>query len=154
MASCIQITLQHQSVSGFFDVPLSSLLRARFSPQISICSHLSPRLTALEKEARCVQNHTDRWTDRWSGCALLVPHYRLFRGTLYRCNDRDFRDAKSHRVSLDGNHTRSWVCLKQDSSRAETVYFRGVSIYTPITTAGAARNDAKPRNDSDWNRKR
>lgn len=97
MVSCIQITLQHQSVLDF-SMCLFQVWGAYFFPQISICSHLSPRLTALEKEARYVRNQ-DRWMDWWAGCTLLFPHYRFYRVTLYWCNDWDVWNFKSHSAS-------------------------------------------------------
>lgn len=98
MASCIQITLPHQSVLGLRCVSFKSEVHTS-TPQISICSHPSLRLTALEKEALCMRNHNDRWMDWWAGCTSLFPHYRFYTVTLYWCNDWDAWNFKSHRAS-------------------------------------------------------
>ena len=94
MVSCIQITLQHQKCLGFFffffsDASLSSLRCTLPPSDLSMFPPLSPRLTALEKEALCVRIHNDRWMDWWAGCTLLFPHYRFYWVTLYWCNDWD-----------------------------------------------------------------
>ncbi len=148
MASCVQITLQHQSVSGF-SMCLFQVGRAYFSPQISGCSHLLLRLTALKIEARYVQNHKHRWTDWRGSCTLLFPHYRVYKVTLHRCNDWDVWNFKSHGASSGHLRTAimcSNVCLKQNCSLSETIYFWGVTI----STAEVAGNDTKTRADGDW----
>ena len=73
----------------FLDVSLSSLRCTLPPSDLSMFPPLSPRLTALEKEALCVRIHNDRWMDWWAGCTLLFPHYRFYWVTLYWYNDWD-----------------------------------------------------------------
>lgn len=54
MASCIQITLQHQSISAS-QARLFQVWGADVFPQISVCTHLTARLMTSEKRTRCKQ---------------------------------------------------------------------------------------------------
>ena len=65
MVSCIQITLQHQSVLGFRRVSFKSEVHILPPSDLNVLTPHSPRLTALEKEALsvCDITTTDGRTD-------------------------------------------------------------------------------------------
>lgn len=114
----IQTALQHQSVSSPFQVS-----GAHFPSQIRICSHLSLTNDTWKGGSACA----DLLNARMGRLHFIFfLHYSFHRITFYQGKIGPFESEITRsifRASRACNYSCSNVCLKQQSSHSETIYF-------------------------------